>query len=340
MLVGSAALVMGSSGALGAFPILRRRCGSRRSHLARLGIHTAHFEVARCVAVSLHLHLEHGRPAAAARCMILSLLIPGAILSTVRPRARMVRGSASAASAVRTLLERRDDTIKKALPSDPDSEASYPNRESRESFGFWVDVEPEPLPHPFLVSTSPDMLATLGLDASAAADAEFVSFFAGGSPPGGGRAWATVAWNATASPPSAAAAAAADDAARRASSSSSMLHFRPTSGELEAMADAGATRLLVTVTLTNFLGASASARLFVPARPAVHAQPRAADGPLPGRASWPRPAARRRRRSRARPPAAAAARTPPAARASTAPASRPRRGAVGPSSEGSQAHHA
>ena len=103
----------------------------------------------------------------------------------------MVRGSASAASAVRTLLERRDDSIKKALPSDPDSEASYPNRESRESFGFWVDVEPEPLPHPFLVSTSPDMLATLGLDASAAADAEFVSFFAGGSPPGGGRAWAT-----------------------------------------------------------------------------------------------------------------------------------------------------
>ena len=103
----------------------------------------------------------------------------------------MVRGSASAASAVRTLLERRDDSIKKALPSDPDSEASYPNRESRESFGFWVDVEPEPLPHPFLVSTSPDMLATLGLDASAAADAEFVSFFAGGSLPGGGRAWAT-----------------------------------------------------------------------------------------------------------------------------------------------------
>ena len=103
----------------------------------------------------------------------------------------MVRGSASAASVVRTLLERRDDSIKKALPSDPDSEASYPNRESRESFGFWVDVEPEPLPHPFLVSTSPDMLATLGLDASAAADAEFVSFFAGGSPPGGGRAWAT-----------------------------------------------------------------------------------------------------------------------------------------------------
>ncbi len=103
----------------------------------------------------------------------------------------MVRGSASAASAVRTLLERRDDSIKKALPSDPDSDASYPNRESRESFGFWVDVEPEPLPHPFLVSTSPDMLATLGLDASAAADAEFVSFFAGGSPPGGGRAWAT-----------------------------------------------------------------------------------------------------------------------------------------------------
>ena len=100
----------------------------------------------------------------------------------------MVRGSASAASAVRTLLERRDDSIKKALPSDPDSDASYPNRESRESFGFWVDVEPEPLPHPFLVSTSPDMLATLGLDASAAADAEFVSFFAGGSPPGGGRA--------------------------------------------------------------------------------------------------------------------------------------------------------
>ena len=103
----------------------------------------------------------------------------------------MVRGSASAASAVRTLLERRDDSIKKALPSDPDSDASYPNRESRESFGFWVDVEPEPLPHPFLVSTSPDMLATLGLDASSAADAEFVSFFAGGSPPGGGRAWAT-----------------------------------------------------------------------------------------------------------------------------------------------------
>ena len=103
----------------------------------------------------------------------------------------MVRGSASAPSAVRALLERRDDSIKKALPSDPDSEASYPNRESRESFGFWVDVEPEPLPHPFLVSTSPDMLATLGLDASAAADAEFVSFFAGGSPPGGGRAWAT-----------------------------------------------------------------------------------------------------------------------------------------------------
>lgn len=82
-------------------------------------------------------------------------------------------------SPLRSVLALCDNTIKRELRADEQNEKLYPNRETRECSGHWVDVVPSPLPNPFLVAFSPEMAATLGIDPAECQTEEFVRFFSG-----------------------------------------------------------------------------------------------------------------------------------------------------------------
>ena len=89
--------------------------------------------------------------------------------------------SASAASTatagVHSLLHRIENSLKEDLIGDPQSE--YPNQETREVLGaHWVEVGPQPLPSPYLVSVSPAMAGSLGVDPQAEPEA-FLRYFSG-----------------------------------------------------------------------------------------------------------------------------------------------------------------
>eukprot|EP00322_Chrysochromulina_rotalis_P005370 CAMPEP_0115890282 /NCGR_PEP_ID=MMETSP0287-20121206/33269_1 /TAXON_ID=412157 /ORGANISM="Chrysochromulina rotalis, Strain UIO044" /LENGTH=482 /DNA_ID=CAMNT_0003347045 /DNA_START=127 /DNA_END=1571 /DNA_ORIENTATION=+ len=73
-----------------------------------------------------------------------------------------------------------DNSLKKALKADPQSDQQAPNQTPREVFGQWVAVEPTPLPDPFLVAIAPTMAAELDLDIEACTtDPNFPRIFAG-----------------------------------------------------------------------------------------------------------------------------------------------------------------
>ena len=61
----------------------------------------------------------------------------------------------------------------------PGSEARKPNREPREVFGQWVEIDPTPLPEPFVVSIAPTMAAEIDLDPQCASDPLFARVFSG-----------------------------------------------------------------------------------------------------------------------------------------------------------------
>ena len=111
----------------------------------------------------------------------------GALLHVSVPTGgRMSEAVRAAASGPRTalgslsdLIGRVDNSLKRDLTADGDNEESYPNQESRESYGHYVEVAPAKLPDPSLVATSAAFLATLGLDPAVTATPEFARFFSG-----------------------------------------------------------------------------------------------------------------------------------------------------------------
>jgi uncharacterized protein YdiU (UPF0061 family) len=115
----------------------------------------------------------------------------------------MSAGSSTEAAACSTTVDmffsRYSPSLLEALDKDPDSDARFPNRESREVFsGHYVLVDPTPIPNPRLVATGPALLAELGLDAAdVQADQRFLRIFSADGPrvakPGtfGSVAWAT-----------------------------------------------------------------------------------------------------------------------------------------------------
>jgi len=80
---------------------------------------------------------------------------------------------------LRQVLSTVDDSLKRTLKADPQSDKEAPNTTPREVFGQWVAVEPTALPDPFVVALAPAMAAELGLDPSSAEEASFASFFSG-----------------------------------------------------------------------------------------------------------------------------------------------------------------
>jgi len=73
-----------------------------------------------------------------------------------------------------------DNSLKRVLRADPHSDERKPNQEPREVFGQWVEVDPTPLPEPYLVAIAPAMAAELDLDVAACAtDPLFPRVFAG-----------------------------------------------------------------------------------------------------------------------------------------------------------------
>ena len=77
------------------------------------------------------------------------------------------------------MLSRMEHSVSKELQRDPQSEAKYPNRQSRESFGHYVECEPSPLPEPYLVAASREMMEEVGLDPAEASSESFIRFFSG-----------------------------------------------------------------------------------------------------------------------------------------------------------------
>jgi len=97
----------------------------------------------------------------------------------------------TATAGIQLLLQRNDNSLKRELTGDSDSK--YPNQETREVIGaHWVEVGPQPLPDPYLVSVSPAMASTLEID-QAADVAAFVRYFSGdvGILPKAQRPWST-----------------------------------------------------------------------------------------------------------------------------------------------------
>ena len=95
------------------------------------------------------------------------------------PRVRSMSASAAstATAGVHSLLNRIENSLKEDLTGDPQSE--YPNQETREVLGaHWVEVGPQPLPSPYLVSVSPGMAGSLGVDPQAEPEA-FLRYFSG-----------------------------------------------------------------------------------------------------------------------------------------------------------------
>jgi len=88
-------------------------------------------------------------------------------------------GAAVASGTLPDLLRRMDSSAKRELMADPQNEALYPNQESRESFGHYVECQPDPLPQPYLVAASASMCGELGLSAEEAKEDGFVRLFSG-----------------------------------------------------------------------------------------------------------------------------------------------------------------
>lgn len=106
-----------------------------------------------------------------------SFLLPHLALAL---RARMKATSSVASMPLVSVMSSLDNSLKRALRADPQSEAQKPNQEPREVFGQWVEVDPMPLPNPYLIAISPAMAAELDLDpAACAADPMFAKVFAG-----------------------------------------------------------------------------------------------------------------------------------------------------------------
>lgn len=88
-------------------------------------------------------------------------------------------GAAVASGTLPDMLRRMDSSAKRELMADPQNEALYPNQESRESFGHYVECQPDPLPQPYLVAASASMCGELGLSAEEAKEDGFVRLFSG-----------------------------------------------------------------------------------------------------------------------------------------------------------------
>ena len=99
-----------------------------------------------------------------------------AVAALRKPGHRMCRlggrmaasGAAVASGTLPDMLRRMDSSAKRELMADPQNEALYPNQESRESFGHYVECQPDPLPQPYLVAASASMCGELGLSAEEA----------------------------------------------------------------------------------------------------------------------------------------------------------------------------
>jgi len=110
--------------------------------------------------------------------------LPSTLITALHFQATMTSSRAgyvrsAAAAGVSSLLQRFDNSLKRDLNGDSSEESEYPNQQTREVIGAqWVEVGPQPLPSPYLVSVSPAMAATLGLDPQAD-EASFVRYFAG-----------------------------------------------------------------------------------------------------------------------------------------------------------------
>lgn len=85
----------------------------------------------------------------------------------------------SAGRPLSDVLRSCDNSLKRALTPDPKSAELYPNKQPREVFGQFVEVNPTPLEQPFLVSLSPAMASELDLDSSEADSEAFARFFSG-----------------------------------------------------------------------------------------------------------------------------------------------------------------
>jgi len=122
-----------------------------------------------------------------------SSLQASALLSSAlgRSRCRMSTAGAAEPRTLAGLFRRAVDSLKGELDADGDNAARYPNRESRECDGHWVEVEASPLPDPYLVSYSPEMAAALGLDPGECETSDFARVFSGDMAPVGARPWAT-----------------------------------------------------------------------------------------------------------------------------------------------------
>lgn len=100
-----------------------------------------------------------------------------ALMCLTQPRTTSIRMAGTAAAGMQSLLQRIDNSLKRDLTGDSDSK--YPNQETREVIGSqWVEVGPQPLPDPYLVSVSPAMASTLGIDPEDDPCA-FVRYFSG-----------------------------------------------------------------------------------------------------------------------------------------------------------------
>jgi uncharacterized protein YdiU (UPF0061 family) len=102
--------------------------------------------------------------------------------------------SMSGSQSLAATLGACDNSIKRELRGDSQSEELYPNRETRECSGHWVEVKPSALPSPFLVAYSAEMAATLGIDPAECESTAFARFFAGdlaAVPDADVRPWAT-----------------------------------------------------------------------------------------------------------------------------------------------------
>jgi len=89
------------------------------------------------------------------------------------------------------LIQRMEQSVVNELEKDPESDRLYPNRKSREAFGHYVDCDPTGLAQPYLVSASPDMLSTIGLDSAETVTDGFARLFSGDLSEAGLRAIAT-----------------------------------------------------------------------------------------------------------------------------------------------------
>lgn len=103
----------------------------------------------------------------------------GSFLGMCRVGGRLSMGLVGTSSPVSELFARMEQSVTQELQPDPQSDALYPNRDTRECFGHYVECEPSPLAQPYLVAASKEMMAEVGLDPTIASTKSFVRFFSG-----------------------------------------------------------------------------------------------------------------------------------------------------------------